>query len=206
MQVTSGLPCLPGGICPQPVNHPAGGGVNRSAVRELGYNYPALAVGQVLELGNEETVEVIGVVEDFRLRLILTQDKVSPLVVQNKPGSFKYVNVKIAPGNPAGTVARLGAKWKKIDAVHPFRYEYFDQQLAATHQGILDEVSVLGFVALLAITITCLGMATYTAERRTKEVGIRKVLGAADVSIALLLSGEFLKILVISILVAAPVS
>ena len=81
--------------------------------------------------------------------------------------------------------------------------------MATTHKGIFDAVSILGFISFLAITIACLGllgMATYSAERRIKEVGIRKVMGAADSSIALLLSKEFLKMLAISICIAAPLS
>jgi putative ABC transport system permease protein len=93
--------------------------------------------------------------------------------------------------------------------VHPFKYEFFDQELAATNQGIFDVVSVLGFLAFLAVTISCLGllgMATYTTERRRKEVGIRKVLGAADLGIALLLSREFLKMLALAVALGVPLT
>ena len=96
-----------------------------------------------------------------------------------------------------------------MDPTHPFKYEFLDQQLQSTHQGILDVVSILGFIAFLAIVIACLGllgMATYTAERKTKEVGIRKILGAEDFSIALLLSKGFLRMLFVSVLIGAPFS
>ena len=90
-----------------------------------------------------------------------------------------------------------------------FKYEFLDQQLQSTHQGIFDVVSILGFIAFLAIVIACLGLlgiATYTAERKTKEVGIRKILGAESMSIALLLSKGFMKMLMVSIIIGAPLS
>jgi putative ABC transport system permease protein len=117
--------------------------------------------------------------------------------------------VKIASSGLRGTLAKLKDKWRAIDPVHPFKYEFFNEQLAVASQALFDIVSILGFIAFLAAMIACLGllgMATYTTERRMKEVGIRKVLGANDSSIVLLLSGEFLKILMIAILIAAPLS
>jgi putative ABC transport system permease protein len=107
------------------------------------------------------------------------------------------------------TMSSLESRWKKIDPLHPFKYEFFDEQLQATHQAIFDLVSILGFIAFLAIVIACLGllgMATYTAERKTKEVGIRKILGAKELSIAVLLSKGFLKMLFVSILIGAPLT
>ncbi len=184
--------------------------VNRSAVRAFGYTHPAEIIGQELEVEwNKEALRVVGVVEDFRYRLLFTHDEVGPLVLRNHPADFRYVNVQLAPADPRGTVARLARAWKALDPVHPFRYEFFDQELAATNQGILDVVSVLGFLAFLAVTISCLGllgMATYVTERRRKEVALRKVLGAADAGIALLLSREFLKMLALAVALGVPLT
>ncbi|MBC7920600.1 MAG: ABC transporter permease [Ferruginibacter sp.] len=185
--------------------------VNGAAAKEFGYQYPSQMIGQIVESKwGKETLEVIGVVEDFVFRHPMGgTDKIGPLVLRNQPGSFGYLNVQIASGNLMGTVAKLENKWKSIDPVHPFKYEFFDQQLAATHQGLFDVVSILGFIAFLAITIACLGllgMATYATERRKKEVGIRKILGAEAWRIALLLSREFFSVLVISVLIGAPLS
>ncbi len=184
--------------------------VNEAAVKAFGYASPAEMVGLVLDSKWDSTdLEVIGVVEDFRIDLPMNRDETRPMMLRNQPDLFRYVNIKIASGDLSGTVARLAEKWKNIDPVHPFQYEFYDQQLAATHQGILDIVTIISFIAFLAITIACLGllgMAIYTTERRTKEVGIRKVLGAKTFSIALLLSQSFLKMLLISIGIAAPLS
>jgi putative ABC transport system permease protein len=184
--------------------------VNEAAVKRLGYTHPSDIIGQIVETSeNNEALQVVGVVEDFRFRLLINQDKIGPLVLRNQPGSFKYANVQLTSKDPGTTIAKLESAWKSIDPIHPFKYEFFDQQLASTHQGISDVVSIIGFIACLAIMIACLGMlgmATYTAERKRKEVGIRKVLGADQLSVALLLSKGFLTILLLSILIGAPLS
>ncbi len=185
--------------------------VNEASVKALGYQHPSQLIGQTIESEwGPEMLEVIGVVEDFVFRAPMAgTDKIGPLVLRNEPRSFTVVNVQLTPGNLRGTVAKLAAEWKQIDPVHPFQYEFYDQQLAETNQGFFDLVSILGFLALLAVIISCLGllgMATYTVERRRKEVGIRKVLGAADWSIAFLLSKEFVRILIVAIGIGAPLS
>ncbi|NLR77021.1 ABC transporter permease [Chitinophaga eiseniae] len=183
--------------------------VNEAAVRALGYKYPTEMIGQVLTSeGNDSTsLEVIGVLKDFHMNL--DHDQIQPMVLQNSPDLFRFTNVKMASGNIRTTLANLEAKWKTIDPVHPFKYQFFDDQLAATSQGFFDIVSILGFLAFIAVTIACLGMlgmATYSTERRIKEVGIRKVLGANNTRLVLLLSATFIRILLIAVLIAAPLS
>jgi putative ABC transport system permease protein len=184
--------------------------VNETAVKALGYQYPSEIIGQTLDaLVYDKPVEVIGVMEDFRFQTPIMEDKTGPLMFRNQKEYFSYLNVKVGSDDLKGTLARLEQKWKGIDPVHPFRYQFFDDQLVRVNQWLGDIVSVIGFIAFLAIIIACLGllgMAMYTTERRTKEVGIRKVLGAADLSIALLLSRQFLKLLIVSILVSAPMT
>ena len=184
--------------------------VNETTTKKLGYRYPAQIIGEVFETKfDKEPLEVVGVVSDFRYSLLINQDKIGPLMIRNQPGGFMYLNVRIASNNVSSTVAKLEEKWKQIDPVHSFKFEFYDDQLAFTHRGIFDAVTILGFMSFLAIVIACLGllgMATYMAERRMKEVGIRKVLGAEDRSIALLLSKEFLRMLMVSICIGAPLS
>lgn len=184
--------------------------VNEAAVKAFGFEYPAAIIGHVFESEwGKESLEVIGVVEDFFVKQPMGEDHVSPLALRNRPHDFSYANIKIASPDLMGTVARLEREWKKIDVVHTFRYEFYDDQLANMHQGLFDVVSILGFIAFIAITIACLGllgMSTYTSERKKKEVGIRKVLGAAELSIALLLSKGFLKMLIISVCIGAPMT
>jgi putative ABC transport system permease protein len=184
--------------------------VNEAMVKQLGFKHSSEIVGEVLETkwGNEQ-FKVIGVVKDFRYRLLVNQHEIRPMMARNEPEHFEYLNVKLSSTDLMSTMTRLESTWKKIDPIHPFRYEFFDEQLQATHHAIFDIVAILGFISFLAIVIACLGllgMATYTAERKTKEVGIRKILGAGDYSIALLLSKGFLRMLAISVLIGAPLS
>lgn len=183
--------------------------VNEAMTRQLGYKYPGEIVGEVYEAKWGGLFEVVGVVKDFRFNLLINSHDIKPLALFNHPEQFQYLNIKITSADAAGVVQKMKDKWKKIDPNHAFKYDFFDQQLLSTHQGVFDAVSIIGFVAFLAITIACLGllgMATYTVERKTKEVGIRKVLGADAKGIAFLLSREFLKMLVISVCIGAPLS
>jgi putative ABC transport system permease protein len=184
--------------------------VNESAVTMLGYTNPAEIIGTVIESkwGNEQ-LRVIGVVQNFRYKLLLNDDTIQGLILRNQPVFFQYANVKIESSDVKGTIANLETKWKQIDPVHPMKYKFFEDDLAGTHQAIFDVVAILGSIAFLSIVISCLGllgMATYTAERKKKEVGIRKVLGAESVSIALLLSRSFMNVLFVAVLIGAPLS
>ena len=183
--------------------------LNESAVKALGFKDPAAAVGTFLRpAGNDSSIlQIAGVIKNFHLGL--DHDQIEPLVLQNIPSLLKFVNVKIASADLRGTVSALEKKWGAIDPVHSFQYQFFDDQLAAVSQGLFDIVSILGYLAFIAVTIASLGMlgmATYTTERRIKEVGIRKTLGGKELGIVMLLSKGFLQVLAIAILIAAPLS
>lgn len=183
--------------------------LNQSAVTALGFKDPSAAVGEFLRSEGDDSslLQIAGVVRNFHMGL--DHDEIQPLVLQNVPNLFKFVNVRIAAADLRGTLSSLEKKWRTIDPVHPFKYEFFDDELAAASQGFFDIVSILGYMAFIAVSIACLGMlgmATYTTERRNKEVGIRKMLGAKEFGIVMLLSKEFIRVLVIAVLIAAPLS
>lgn len=184
--------------------------INESALPKLGYGNAQEAIGQMWALrGSKKERQIIGVVEDFRNTMLINGDEIRPTALTNDPREFNFLNVRITEGDPSSTLAELKSRWGKIDPKHDFKYEFFANDLANTNLFIFDIVSIIGYLSFLAILIACLGMlgmATYTTERRTKEIGIRKVLGAAELKIVLILSKSFLKLLVISILIAAPLS
>ncbi|MEQ9376088.1 MAG: FtsX-like permease family protein [Imperialibacter sp.] len=184
--------------------------VNEAAVKAMGFGHPSEIVGQLFEMEwGKNTLEVVGVVEDFQFKVLVNEDKISPLAMRGGLDQYGFLNVKLVSDDLMGTVDKLRAKWESVDPVHPFKYRFFDEQLANTHQAIFDIVSILGFIAFLSIMIACLGllgMATYSAERRTKEVGIRKVMGAPELTIAFLLSKELFWMLIISVSISAPLS
>jgi putative ABC transport system permease protein len=183
--------------------------VNEAFTKQMGFRHPSEAIGLAVESkwgGNVH--EIIGVVEDFRFNLLINRHEIGPLVLQNTD-AFMYANVRLATTDRAAAVERIESVWKKIDPLHQIKYEFFDDQLTDTHRGIFDVVSIIGFISFLAIVIACLGllgMATYIVERKRKEVGIRKVLGAAEMRIVLLLSKDFLKVLAFSVCIGAPLS
>ena len=183
--------------------------VNEETVKAFGYDNPRDILGQSLETTGGRALQVVGVVENFTFHLLFNGRPTGPVIMRNDPEKFKFLSVKITTGNENETIQRLEEKWKTLDPIHPFEFQYYEDKLANNNQSIFDIVSIIGFIAFLAITIACLGllgMAIYTTERRTKEVGIRKVLGAGNFMLAYLLSREFLMILTVSILVAAPLS
>jgi putative ABC transport system permease protein len=182
--------------------------VNEAAAKTFGFRKPRDIVGQNYIL-NGETVQVAGVIKDFTFFLLFSGRTTGPLVLHSNPATLKYATVKIEARDNAPVMKALTDKWKSIDPVHPFQFEFYDEALANNNKGIFDLVSVISFLAFLAITIACLGllgMAIYTTERRTKEIGIRKVLGATELSLNLMLSKEFLMMLGLAIVIAAPLA
>jgi putative ABC transport system permease protein len=136
-------------------------------------------------------------------------EDIRPLVLRYKPDEFRYANIKITGNDIPGTLAFLENKWKQLDPVHTFNYKFFDEQLAKTNAIFRDVISIIGFISFLSISISSLGllgMATFTAETRRKEIGIRKVMGASVKGVLLLLSKGFIYLLVIASAVAIPVS
>ncbi|MEM6842799.1 MAG: ABC transporter permease [Bacteroidota bacterium] len=182
--------------------------VNEELANVFGYDNPADIVGQSF-VGNDQTFQVAGLVENFTFSLLFSQQITRPLVLRYEPTKLKFVNVKIAATDKNKVIAQLEEKWKTIDPLHPFQYEFFEDKLSNYHQGVFDLVAIIGFIAFLVISIACLGLlgiVIYTTERRTKEIGIRKVLGAGNSNLTYLLSREFVALLGIAICIAAPLS
>lgn len=184
--------------------------VNESAVNELGYKFPQEIIGETLESNvDKEPLQVVGVIKDFRFRMAGEKEKIEPLVLRHQEGRFRFLQLKVVSEDMTGLVSSLEKEWKKIDPTHVFKYQFFDQQLQATNKALFDVVMIINVIAFLAVIIACtglLGMITYQTERKKKEVGIRKVLGAGMLSIALMLSRNFLIMLGIAVFVGGPLS
>lgn len=182
--------------------------INEAAVTSLGFNSSIEAVGSIVELkGKDQNIMIAGVVNDFRHRLPMFEEEIGPMVFRNAEGQFSYLTLKTNAGDLKSLVNDIEKKWAEIDPAHPLEYSFFDEQMATTFEILTDVIAIVGFFAFMSITIACLGllgMATYTVERRIKEVGIRKVMGAGEYTITLLLSKGFMKMLFISIIIASP--
>lgn len=184
--------------------------VNEITIKTLGFENIQNAIGVPIYLeGGNDALLIAGVIENFKFQNPIMGDGSKPLILRNQPELFSFVNVKFSGKNASNVLSELESKWAEIDAIHPFKYYMYDQQLSKSTRWFGDLVAVIGFIAFLAIVITCLGllgMAIYLTERRTKEVGIRKVLGASGAQLTVLLGKSFLKILIAAIVISAPLS
>jgi putative ABC transport system permease protein len=176
--------------------------VNEAAVRELGLRHP-------LDTGfewDEKKGKVIGVVRDFQFQTL--RQEITPLVMIIFPPSGRIVAVRIRADHIPETLAFLEKKWREYDPGHPFEYSFLDQTFDAIYRGEERLGRVFSLSAGLAIFIASLGLfglALFTIEERTKEIGIRKVLGASFGKIAVLLSREFALLVLLANVVAWPV-
>jgi putative ABC transport system permease protein len=120
--------------------------------------------------------------------------------------AWSYV-VRIAPGDPAESIRVIEEKWKKFNPEEPFNYVFVDESYEQLYANEDRQGRIFAVFASLAISIACLGLiglASFTAERRKKEVGIRKVLGASSSSVVVLLSREFTILVLLALLIASP--
>ncbi|HSU29062.1 MAG TPA: ABC transporter permease, partial [Chitinophagaceae bacterium] len=183
--------------------------LNETAAREIGWKDP---VGMYLQYpGNSQRFRVIGVIKDFNVESV--RNMVAPfalfhLTSKTYGSDYPYTSVSIQSGNLKGIISKIEDKWKSFAAATPFDYSFLDEKVGAMYRAERRMGSVFLIFTFLSIFIACLGLfglATYTAERRTKEVSVRKVLGASAQGLALLLSKDFLKLTFIAAFIAFPV-
>ena len=180
--------------------------VNEDLVKRFHYGSAIGAVGQRL-LIDGNNVEIAGVVKDFQF-LDVTRP-MDALVLRNRPKEFGYANIKISGAHPAETLAFLQNSWKKVNPNTKFEYAFLDEQLLMTHSFLTDAAKILGFLSLMSVLISCfglLGMATYTAETRAKEISVRKVVGSSIMQIIVLLSKGYMQLLLVAIVIAVPLA
>lgn len=151
--------------------------------------------------------QIIGVVNDFHFAPL--QSEIKPLVLLARPDEVNVLTIRIKPGNIPATIEYIKSAWEKVNPEYPFRYRFVDQQFDSRYRTIERFGNLFGIFSSLAIFIACLGLlglASYTAERRTKEIGIRKVLGASVSGIVQMISREFLILVSIANILAWPVA
>ena len=181
--------------------------INEKMVSDLRYGSARQAVGRHLLLADKKDAEIIGVVRDFQF--LDVSRGMEPLMLRNRKKEFAYITVRLQGKDPMGTVAFLQDTWKKVNPGSKFEYEFFDQELLITHIVMRDIAGILSVLALLAVIISCLGllgMATYTAETRRKEISLRKVLGSSVPQVIFLLSRSFMLLLAIAVVISLPIA
>jgi putative ABC transport system permease protein len=149
---------------------------------------------------------VVGVVEDFHFSSL--KEEIQPLVISVGRDN-RVVAIKLAAGNPQEAIRQVEAAWRKIAPKYPFTYEFLDQVYDNLYKAEQKQRTILGIFAGIAILVACLGLfglAAFTAEQRTKEVSVRKVLGASVANVVVLLSKDFVKLVLIAIVLAVPLA
>jgi putative ABC transport system permease protein len=149
---------------------------------------------------------IIGVIKDFNFESL--RDKISPLALVYSPDNGA-ISVRMHTANLTALMSQIENKWKKLSPNHQFAYSFMDQDFDATYRSEQRIGTIFISFSTLAIVIACLGLlglAAYAAEQRTKEIGIRKVLGANISTIVGMLSMDFIKLVLISILIATPLA
>ena len=182
--------------------------INESTMKRLGYDNPQAALGRKLPTGiNRIEGTIIGVVKDYHN--VSLHEQIQPLVMMYWPEFFYNFAVRVRPGGLPETIAHLEAVWKSFSPAYPFSYSFLDEDLSRIYAFEARITRIIGTFSFIAIFIACLGLfglAAYTAEQRTKEIGVRKVLGAKVSDIVLLLSKEFVKLVLLAGVIAAPLA
>ncbi|MEO0558146.1 MAG: ABC transporter permease [Bacteroidota bacterium] len=178
--------------------------LNEAMIRSLGWTE---AIGRRFDVSGElEGGRVIGVVGDFQVTSM--HQEIEPLVMVLQPRPDK-VSIRVAGGAAAGALSHLRATWERFETRYPFEYTFLDDAFAELYQSDRRLMQTLSVFAALAVLIACLGLlglAAYTAERRKKEIGVRKVLGAGVPSIVGLLARDYLKLVAVGFVVAVPLA
>ena len=149
---------------------------------------------------------IVGVMQDFHYGKV--ENLIGPVAFTFwTPEDRAIISAKIQSADMPATVARIESVWKKIDRVHPFTAEFYDEEIKDAYSEFSTMIKIIGFLSFLAISIASMGlfgMVVFTTETRLKEIGIRKVMGANVGNLIYLLSRGFLFLLSVSALIALP--
>jgi ABC-type lipoprotein release transport system permease subunit len=162
-------------------------------------------VDQRFEFGVDGTI--VGVMKDFHYQSV--ENNIEPLALRVDPQRMNYMIIRLAAGDLQDGINFVETTWKNIVSNYPFEYRFFDQEIEDLYSNWNRISDLLKYFAVLAIAIACLGLfglASFMAEQRTKEIGVRKVLGATTGSLVMLMSKDFTKWVLIANLIAWPIS
>ena len=180
--------------------------INETAAKQFGWDE---AVGRTItELDDKmPTKTIVGVVKDFHIRSLY--NPIEPLYIENEAEKFNLVMIKIRPDNVSEAMQFLEKKWKKIDSSQMFDYWFLDEEFDRLYRDVKRLSTIFSYFTLLAIVIACLGLfglASFTAEQRTREIGIRKALGASVPDVLIMLSKTFIKWVLVANIIAWPIA
>ncbi|GAB3990875.1 ABC transporter permease [Spirosoma daeguense] len=177
--------------------------LNEAAVRKFNLRKPV--IGQRFHFQGNKGV-VMGVVRDFHYKSL--HEKIGPLVMFSQPGWHSGIYLKIVPGKESEALNAVQAVWADMIPSRPVNYKFLDETFDRLYKTEARTATLFNSFAVIAVLISCLGLfglATFTAEMRIKEIGIRKVLGASVLSLLALLSKDFMKLILAAMLIAIPI-
>ena len=189
--------------------------INETAVRELGFQTPEKAIGQRLlwhpwdtkQADSMKDGRIIGVIKDFNYKSLY--DKMEVAVMQIYPPAYWKVAVKIKSSDLQSSINQVKKVWAQFSPEYPIDFRFMDENFDKMYKSEVKLMSLVWMFTAIAIFVGCLGLfglSTYAAERRTKEIGIRKVLGASVNGLVYLLSKDFLKLVLIALAIASPIA
>ncbi|MBL4677419.1 MAG: ABC transporter permease [Mucilaginibacter sp.] len=180
--------------------------INEQAVKLFGYTTPEQAIGKRFKQWGREG-KIVGVMKDFHYHSL--QEKIDPLTMRVEMKAFNKVSVKLSTANLPATLAKIESTWKQYIPNKPYSYFFLDEFFDRQYRSEQRFGKLFFNFAILAIAISCLGLlglASYSTYQRTREIGIRKVLGASTSGIVNMLSIDFMKLVLISFVIATPVA
>jgi putative ABC transport system permease protein len=180
--------------------------INESTAKLLGYSSPEQAIGKNFDQWGRKG-KIIGVIKDFHYQSL--QQAIPPLTMRIEPQGYQMLSIKVSPNNLPSTIKTIENKWNRFIPDRPFDYTFLDESFDKQYRDEDRFGNLFLNFAVLAIFISCLGLlglASYSTIQRTKEIGIRKVLGASVSNITTLLSKDFIKLVLIALLIASPIA
>ncbi|GAB3963999.1 ABC transporter permease [Spirosoma terrae] len=182
--------------------------INEAFLKKLNIRDPQRAIGVKIQYHlSPVPLPIVGVVKDFHMRSF--HDKIEPGFIASHSPFFKQVGIRVSSQNPAETIQHIRAVWGKLYPNDVFEYSYLDDQLATFYETetlVFRLVNVFTGIAILICCLGLYGLVSFIVTQRTKEIGVRKVLGASVASIVTLLSKDFMKLVLIAILLASPLA
>lgn len=177
--------------------------INDTARRVLGWDTPEAAIGRQVRFGDSSTATVIGVIGDFHFRTLHL--KIEPLVLSLSGGS--HLAIRLHPGDMRNSLDIIEHQWSRFFPDLPFAYAFLEENIDRLYRSEVAIGYVIGVFAMVAVFLACLGLfalVSFTAEQRTREIGIRKSLGASVQQMLALLSGEFVGLVLLANVFAWP--
>jgi len=181
--------------------------INRSAARVLGYE-PEQAVGKWLRNINADSLRrtIVGVIEDYHFASL--KEPIGPIVISTKKNDRRLALIKLKTASMKQAIERIEKIYRSHAPDFPFEYDFLDNRFDKLYKSETRQEALLSVFSLIAICIACLGLfglASYTAMKRTREIGIRKVLGSSVGGIVLLLSKDLMKPVILGTIIAVPI-